>query len=196
MILELMPSWKIGQVDASLIDKYRTFDDSGDQNIYNFMKSDLQESYGCVFDFDTYNRLIYVRDIENEPETTPVLFSLSNLIKEVSVEEDTESIVTQLSVYGADNVDIRSVNPMGTTSLINLDYFMTHDYFSQDIIDKYNNWKETFQSYQRTYFNYTVEEALKTAQLLTEQAAITTLEGELKVLRISRPLRFRRLLKD
>ena len=90
--------------------------DSGDQNIYNFIKSDLQESYGCVFDFDTYNRLIYVRDITNEPETTPVLFSMDNLIKEVSVEEDTESIVTQLSVYGADNVDIRSVNPMGTTA--------------------------------------------------------------------------------
>ena len=146
MILDLMPSWKIGQVDATLIDKYRTFDDSGDQNIYNFIKSDLQESYGCVFDFDTYNRLIYVRDITNEPETTPVLFSMDNLIKEVSVEEDTESIVTQLSVYGADNVDIRSVNPMGTTSLINLDYFMTHDYFSRDIINKYNDWKETFQS--------------------------------------------------
>lgn len=182
MILDLMPSWKIGQVDATLIDKYRTFDDSGDQNIYNFIKSDLQESYGCVFDFDTYNRLIYVRDIANEPETTPVLFSMDNLIKEVSVEEDTESIVTQLSVYGADNVDIRSVNPMGTTSLINLDYFMTHDYFSQDIINKYDDWKETFQSYQRSYFNLTVEEALKTAQLLTEQAAITTLEGELKSL--------------
>ena len=182
MILELMPSWKIGQVDATLIDKYRTFDDSGDQNIYNFIKSDLQESYGCVFDFDTYNRLIYVRDIANEPETTPVLFSMDNLIKEVSVEEDTESIVTQLSVYGADNVDIRSVNQMGTTSLINLDYFMTHDYFSQDIINKYEDWKETFQSYQRSYFNLTVEEALKTAQLLTEQAAITTLEGELKSL--------------
>lgn len=182
MILDLMPSWKIGQVDATLIDKYRTFDDSGDQNIYNFIKSDLQESYGCVFDFDTYNRLIYVRDITNEPEITPVLFSMDNLIKEVSVEEDTESIVTQLSVYGADNVDIRSVNPMGTTSLINLDYFMTHDYFSRDIINKYNDWKETFQSYQRSYFNLTVEEALKTAQLLTEQAAITTLEGELKSL--------------
>ena len=38
LILELMPSWKVGQVDASLIDRYRTFDDSGDQNIYNFMK--------------------------------------------------------------------------------------------------------------------------------------------------------------
>lgn len=42
MILELMPSWSVGSVDATLIDKYRTFDDSGDQNIYNFMKSDLE----------------------------------------------------------------------------------------------------------------------------------------------------------
>ena len=54
MILELMPSWNVGSVDATLIDKYRTFDDSDDQNIYNFMKSDLQESYGCIFYFSVY----------------------------------------------------------------------------------------------------------------------------------------------
>ena len=179
MILEKMPSWKIGHVDSSLIDKYRTFDDSGDQNIYNFIKSDIQESYGCVFDFDTYNRTINVRDIMSEIGNAPILFSMENLVKEVEIEEDTESIFTSLNVYGADGVDIRSVNPMGTTSIINLDYFMTLDNFSQDIIDKYYNWKQTFKSYQRQYFNLTVEEALKTAQLLTEQAVLTKLEGEL-----------------
>lgn len=179
MILERMPSWKIGSVDASLIDKYRTFDDSGDQNIYDFMKSDLQESYGCVFDFDTYNRLIYVRDIINEPVISPVLFSMNNLVKDVEIAEDSESIVTSLGVYGAEGVDIRSVNPMGTTNIINLDYFMTLENFSQEMIDKYKSWKQTFQSYQRQYFNLTVEEALKTAQLVTEQAALTTLQGEL-----------------
>ena len=179
IILELMPSWKIGSVDSSLIDKYRTFDDSGDQNIYNFIKSDLQESYGCIFDFDTYNRLIYVRDIMNEQAISPVLFSMDNLVKEVSIDEDTEGIFTSLNVYGADGVDIRSVNPMGTTNIINLDYFMTPDNFSQSMIDKYEIWKQTFQSYQRVYYNLTVEEALKTSQLVTEQAALTTLKGEL-----------------
>lgn len=179
MILEKMPSWKIGSVDASLVDKYRTFDDSGDENIYNFMKNSLQESYGCVFDFDTYNRLIYVRDIINEPTITPVLFSLNNLVKEVDIQEDSESVVTSLNVYGADGVDIRSVNPMGTTNIINLDYFMTPDNFSQEMITKYQEWKQTYESYQRQYFNLTVEEALKTAQLVTEQAALVTLQGEL-----------------
>lgn len=120
LILELMPSWRVGQVDASLIDRYRTFDDSGDQNVYNFMKSDLQESYGCIFTFDTYERLIHVRDINTQAPIKPVYFSMENLIKKITIDEDTESIITKLNVYGADGVDIRSVNPMGTSSIIDL----------------------------------------------------------------------------
>lgn len=179
LITELMPSWKVGSVDSTLIDKYRTFDDSSDQNIYNFMKSDLQESYGCIFYFDTYKRLIHVRDVMNDAPISPVYFSVENLVKDVKVSEDTESIVTNLGVYGADCVDIRSVNPMGTSSIVNLRYFMTLDNFSQSVIDKYNLWEETFESYQQQYYNLTIEEALKTAQLVTEQAAMTTLQGEL-----------------
>ena len=179
MIVELMPSWSVGAVDASLVDKYRTFDDSGDQNIYNFMKSDLQESYGCIFYFDTYKRLIHVRDVTNNAPITPVYFSVKNLVKNVNIDEDSESIVTNLSVYGADGVDIRSVNPMGTSSIIDLGYFMTLDNFSQSMIDKYNNWKQTFEAYQQQYYNLTIEEALKTAQLVTEQAALVTLQGEM-----------------
>ena len=179
LILDYMPSWKIGDVDASLIDKYRTFDDSSDQNIYNFMKSELQEAYGCIFYFDTYKRLIHVRDIMTEAPVAPVYFSTDNLIKKVDINEDTESIVTCLNVNGADGVDIRSVNPMGTNYLINLDYFMNLENFSQDMIDKYRNWHDTFISYQPQYYNLTVEEALKTAQLVTEQAALATLQGEL-----------------
>lgn len=179
LITELMPSWKVGSVDSTLIDKYRTFDDSSDQNIYNFMKSDLQESYGCIFYFDTYKRLIHVRDVMNDAPISPVYLSVENLVKDVKVSEDTESIVTNLGVYGADGVDIRSVNPMGTSSIVNLRYFMTLDNFSQSVIDKYNLWEETFESYQQQYYNLTIEEALKTAQLVTEQAAMTTLQGEL-----------------
>lgn len=179
LILELMPSWRVGQIDATLIDKYRTFDDSGDQNVYNFMKSDLQESYGCIFYFDTYERLIHVRDINTQAPLKPVFFSMENLVKKVTIDEDTESIITKLNVCGADGVDIRSVNPMGTSSIIDLGYFMTLENFSQSIIDKYSNWKQTFEAYQRQYFNLTVEEALKTSQLVTEQAALVTLQSEL-----------------
>ena len=179
MILESMPSWRVGNIDASLIDKYRTFDGSGDQNIYNFMKSELQEAYGCIFYFDTYERLIHVRDIMTEAPVKPVYFSVENLVKKINIDEDTESITTCLNVTGADGVDIRSVNPMGTNYIIDLGYFMTPENFSQAMLDKYAAWRQTFESYQRQYYNLTIDEALRTAQLVTEQAALTTLQGEM-----------------
>ena len=53
------------------------------------MKSDLQESYGCIFYFDTYKRLIHVRDVMNDAPISPVYFSVENLVKDVKVSEDT-----------------------------------------------------------------------------------------------------------
>jgi hypothetical protein len=60
-ILRLMPSWHAGSIDSALVGKWRTFDVKG-ENIYSFMKGTLQKAYQCIFYFDTYNRLIHVRD--------------------------------------------------------------------------------------------------------------------------------------
>lgn len=60
IIMSEVPSWTIGTVSDDLIGKYRTFSVST-KNIYDWIKSDLQEAYGCIFDFDTYNRKINVR---------------------------------------------------------------------------------------------------------------------------------------
>ena len=97
IILELMPSWSVGTVDSSLIGKYRTYEVS-EENLYNFMKNTLQQSYSCIFDFDTYNRVINVKDVSSAVPTNPLYISLDNLAKEITIEEDTESIITRLDV--------------------------------------------------------------------------------------------------
>lgn len=178
VILELMPSWKVGTVDSSLVGKYRTFEVS-EENLYNFMKNTLQQSYNCIFDFDTYNRVINVRDVSSAVPINPIYISLDNLAKEISVEEDTENIITRLDVNGADGVDIRDVNPMGTNKIINLDYYMTTDNFEQSTINKYNNWKDLYEGYQLTYYNLSIEYSLQIMRKTTEAAALTELEGEL-----------------
>ncbi|MBR1948992.1 MAG: ribonuclease J, partial [Alphaproteobacteria bacterium] len=43
-------SWSVGTVDSSLIGKYRTYEVS-EENLYNFIKNTLQQSYSCIFDF-------------------------------------------------------------------------------------------------------------------------------------------------
>ena len=145
IILSEMPSWNLGTVSTRLIGKYRTFSVDG-VSIYDFMKSDLEKTYECVFDFDTYKREINVRSKYDVVPTKPVYIATNNLAKEIVVEENIDDLFTVLDVNGAEGVDIRSVNPMGENRIYNLDSYMTEEYFSASIIQKWNNWKLTFEN--------------------------------------------------
>jgi hypothetical protein len=176
-ILRLMPSWKVGNIDSTLAGKYRTFDVNG-ENIYNFIKGTLQKSYQCIFYFDTYNRLIHVRDANRIVSSNSVYISHENLAKKIDIKEDSDGIVTVLDVSGADGVNIRDVNPDGTNKMINLDYFMTTDNFSAEMIQKYYAWKAVYQQNRSSYYNFSVEFALQTIRKVAEEAALTDLHGQ------------------
>lgn len=178
IILSEIPSWRIGTVSSDLIGKYRTYS-AEKRKIYDFMKTDLQKTYGCIFDFDTYNRVINVRSIESMSTTKAIYLSSTNLLDEIEIEENTDELVTVLDVHGADDLDIRSVNPMGVNKIYNLDAYMNESYFSKEMIIQWQNWKQTFDSYQQTYFDISVEQSMLISRLVTENAVLTDLEGEL-----------------
>ena len=69
-------------------------------------------------------------------------------------------------------VNIRDVNPDGTNKLINLDYFMTPDNFAPAVIQKYWQWKAVYRESRDSYYNFSVEFALQTQRLVTEEAAL------------------------
>ena len=178
IILSEIPSWRIGTVSSDLIGKYRTYS-AEKRKIYDFMKTDLQKTYGCIFDFDTYNRVINVRSIESMSTTKAIYLSSTNLLDEIEIEENTDELVTVLDVHGADDLDIRSVNPMGVNKIYNLDAYMNESYFSKEMIIQWQNWKQTFNSYQQTYFDISVEQSMLISRLVTENAVLADLEGEL-----------------
>lgn len=181
IIMSEVPSWTIGTVSNDLIGKYRTFSVST-KNIYDWIKSDLQEAYGCIFDFDTYNRKINVRSINEIVNTKPVYLSTKNLIKEIEIEENTDELVTALDVYGADGVTIRSVNPMGLNRIFNLDAYMNNKYFSDEIIEKWSRWKNTFESYQQPYYQLIIAQNMQISRYTTEESVLAELNGELLAL--------------
>jgi len=181
IIMDMMPSWRVGRVSDSLINKYRTFEVSG-ENLYNLIKGTVQQSYNCIFDFDTMTRTVHVRDASEKAIDKPVFISLQNLAKQIEVTEDTESLKTRLDVNGAEGVSIRDVNPTGTNKIINLDYFMTTANFPQALIDKYYRWKELCEASRESYYALSVQYATKTAQKVSEQAKATDLQGELTLL--------------
>lgn len=177
IIMSYMPSWSVGEVDDSLVGKYRTFD-ANEDNIYDFMKSTLQTTYSCIFEFDTYQNLVHVRDASKAAKQKPVYFSTENLVKELVVEEKSDDIVTVLDVSGAEGVDIRAVNPLGTNKIYNLDYYMTETNFSAEMIAKWNAWKQNFENYQQPYYDLVMQRNLLIASYETELAALTDIKGE------------------
>lgn len=177
MIMEQMPTWSIGSVASGIKDKYRTFSVSN-ENLYNFIKGTVQQSYNCIFEFDTLNRVVNVRDADAEPSQKQVFISRDNLAKDISVKEETDDIVTRLDVSGADGVDIRDVNPTGANKIINLDYFMSGGFFSTALTNKYNAWKTLVANNKLPFYNYSMQYALRVSEEIAEQAKLTDLQGE------------------
>lgn len=178
IVLSYMPSWSVGSVDSKLVGKYRTFE-VDNENLYDFMKNTLQETYCCVFEFDTINRVVNVRDANKSANKKAVYLSNKNLAKEIEIEEDTENIITVLDVNGADGVTIRSVNPIGTNKIYNLDYFMNTTNFSQSIIDKWNEWKNTYSANQELYYNVSLNQSSQITRYVAENASLVDMQGEL-----------------
>lgn len=180
IILSELPSWSF-QLDAgsqNLIGKYRTFG-ADNRVIYDFMQSELREAYGCVFYFDTTKRIIHARSVEDNLASKAVYLSKKNLLHEIEIEENTDDLITVMDVHGADDLDIRTVNPMGTNKIYNLDFYMNQSYFSDEMIVQWEKWKQNFDAYQQTYFDISVEQNMLISRLVTENAVLADLEGEL-----------------
>lgn len=188
MILEKMPSWHKGTVSTTLIGKYRTFDTSS-QSVYDLMKSTLQEKFRCVFDFDTYHRTINIVDVDDFVPTQGVFLSLDNLLKKIDINENSDNIVTCLGVYGADGVDIYSVNPIGTDKIYNLDYLFQSGQIEepaqplQDDDDsfgaKWRRWERAVAENQDRFYQLSVEQAVYSSNALAQDAVLLRLDGEM-----------------
>jgi hypothetical protein len=147
---EYFPTWNIGNVASSLWDKYRTFEIT-DQDIYSFLTSDVSSSYECIFQFDTFNRIINVLSLDEIGESTNILLTYDNLIKKVNIVPQTDQIKTCLNVSGGDNVDISSVNPNGTSKIYNFSYYMSEDWMSTELISALNSYITDYNNSQENY---------------------------------------------
>lgn len=146
--------WSIGHVDSELLSLYRTFDIDSTQ-IYNFLTTDISESFHCVFKFDGYSKSISAYKLENLGTKTNIIVSRKNILKDWIKDDSSNQIVTKLRVIGGDNgvggnVDIREVN-FGSDSLINLDYFLNEEWMSHELIASWNNYISAQNSINTLY---------------------------------------------
>ena len=173
----LTSNWTVGHIDSDLLNLYRTFE-IPDSTVYEFLMNDVENSYECVFVFDSLERTVNAYTLENLAKNTDIVLSYNNLIKDISITEKSDEIVTCLSVYGGNDLGIAAVNPLGTNSIYNFDYFANTDWMEQDLITAINNWKNKVQQNQSQYSSLLTTYKNLNDQLVTQKSDLADLQAE------------------
>lgn len=153
--------WTITYINDSLVGKARNFKESTNYG-YEWMVKDVEEAFEVIILFDFYNKTIHVMHPSEITSKANVIYSFSNFMKEVEIEEDAENIVTVMNCNG-DNCDIAGVNPTGTNYICDFSYYMDTDgkWMSSALKDKINAWKTAVESAKPGYENKVLQ--LRTA---------------------------------
>lgn len=177
-IKEAAPGWNVGEIDIALTGKYRTFDQV-DPNLYSFVTGTVQTAYNCIFIFDNVTKTFHVKRADKPVTSLPICLSFDNLLKEAQVRELSDELATCLSVYGADPVSIRSVNPTGTNKIYNLDYFIRNGSMSPALAAKWRLWESAFESAQDTYSGLMTAYNMKLTEKIAEDTELNQLKKDL-----------------
>lgn len=170
LMLEKMPGWKIGTVSEILKDNEakRMSVEADNTNIYAFLTSVVAPKLDLIFRFDILNKTINVYDKEEIGEDTTVFIGYRNLAKAVEINCDEDSVFTQFTVTGDDDLDIRAVN-FNERWIQDLSFFMNKKYMSSELIEKLKAWI-TYREKKRPDF---IELSTKGADLESKIQDIT-----------------------
>lgn len=122
---------------------------------YDFMITDVGDAFQVLFEFDILHHTIKIKSAATVAQKTNIYLSFDNLIQELAVSERSDEIVTVLACKGTD-LDITSVNPMGTNYICDFSYFMGNEengypWMSKALTDKLIEWRSAVQSSENSY---------------------------------------------
>lgn len=179
--ISTLTSWSIGNIDADLLTKFRSFNIS-ELTVLGFLITEVQRAYGCVFIFDTVDKKINARKIETLGQNKGLYISEENYIKSINKEIDHDEIVTRLYVYGKDNLTINSLNPSGVSFVEDFSYYKTPEYMSQGLINALDNYNSLLQTKQGEFNNYLNNISNLESQISAKELELFNLRAELSII--------------
>jgi hypothetical protein len=180
-LIQYCPGWTIGTIDADLLTLWRTFDVS-DTTIYNFLMTDCEQTFQCIFTFDTVAKTINAQSIGSIILDTDIYLSYENLLKNIDIDTITDGLCTALNVYGGGDLDIHLVNPLGTNTIYNFSYYMITEWMSQSLIDALTVWDVKVAAAQLDYANELTYLITASENLITQQSELVELQTQLTAL--------------
>ena len=180
-LMSYIPGWTLVYVDPTLTNVTRSFDVT-DKTLYDFMINDVSQTFQCIFVFDTIAKTVRVKTADNATTPTDIFISFDNLMNSFTKDESTDELVTALNVLGGEDMAINLVNPIGTNTIYNFDYYKDTDWMSQSLIDALDVWEDKVDEEQPVYAGLLTGLRVENTNLITLESDLVTLEGELSAL--------------
>lgn len=178
-VLYKLPQYSIGHVDSTLMKIQRTFS-ADDTDVYSFLTGTVAEEVGCLFTFDSVNRVINAYDLKNVcmdcghrgefsgacpkcgsenikyyGHDTTVYVDKDNLADSITYSTDTESVKNCFKLEAGDENMTAAVinrNPNGSDYIY---YFSeeTKKDMSSELVEKLESYDKLMASYDEEYSN-------------------------------------------
>ena len=113
--------WRLGDVDVEFDLKRREFEFSG--SLGELVVS-VAEKFGAVPNYDDDNHLVHFREPKNLGRNRGLKISERNYMKSLTKDTNSDSMVTQLALYGKDGLTIHGVSPTGSPYIEDFSHFL------------------------------------------------------------------------
>lgn len=185
MIVSLLPMWRIGNVDADVAERFRTFEDMAtDLNCLGFMMEQMQDAYECIFEFNIIDRIVNVYDQNNYIQSkdsfapplgnhvkTNIHLTRDDVINSITINESSEDIYTAVTARGSDEqVMISPLNPLRSNTIYDFSHYL--DWMTDGLAtavrtwaSKYDGCLEQYKEYNTSLYGKLTEKSTASANL-------------------------------
>lgn len=192
-------NWSIGSIDARFeqIDNFtneptvkRTLE-ATDSNVLECILN-VAEAFGAVVVWDTNNRTVSFKDLENIGSYKGLNLDYGRILKSINRTRTTDEMVTRLYIYGNEDLGIHSVNPTGQAYIEDFSFFMypflrdsnknvlkSSHFMSDELCHALLNQSELIEMHSAQINQLTKNLLEKQTFLIKEQSTLIQLEQEL-----------------
>lgn len=185
IITSIAPSWSVDEsaIDSDISSLYRYFEIDSCACL-DFLLTTVQQSFMCLFQFDTIHKKIGCRNITHLGVHRGLFLSDNNFIKTHTEEINEENVVTRLYFYGKDQINLRSVNPTGEEYLLDLSFYRNSNYMSKSLLDALTQYDSLIESKNTEFSTLLSQLNTYTSQLVVKKSELEILKTQLSVLEI------------
>ena len=143
----------------------------------------------CIYIQHFYEKQLVRNLLKNLEDHTGGFISLDNVGRSIAVNEYSDELCTALTCYGGTDLDIRRVNPLGTNTIYNFDYYINNNsnnqWMSQGLKDKLKDWKTNLRNNEQLYRDITLENNIAIEQYTSISQLIVEYQSTLDSLQVT-----------